>query len=142
MRLNNIFVCLFFQVSTEGNRELEGHKNIPEHSRHQFSRFLWSGVSDGLAGLLSPQVLCSLPAQAYSPNDRKFPTAESKSQWTSTFRPLSASLLHLLHRPEQDPGVMNRVENLRSRVEKLRSREMDFTFVGKVTLQGSPHTGR
>lgn len=75
MRLNNIFVCVF-QVSTEGNRELEGHKNIPEHSRHQFSRFLWSGVSDGLAGLLSPQVLCSLPAQAYSPNDRKFPTAE------------------------------------------------------------------
>ena len=135
MRLNNIFVCLFFQVSIEGNRELDGHKKIPEHSHHQFSRFLWSGVSDGLAGLLSPQVLCSLPAQAYSSNDRKFPTAESKSQWASTFKSLSASLLHLLHRAEQDPGVI-------SRVEKLRSRETDFTCVGKVTLQGGPHTGR
>ena len=102
-----------------------------------------SGVADGLAGLLSSQVLHSLPAQAYSPNDRKFPTAESKSQWASTFKPLSASCLHLLHKPEEDPGVMrHRVEKLRSRVEKLRSREMDFIFVGKVTLQGGPHTGR
>lgn len=101
-----------------------------------------SGVPDGLAGLLSSQVLHSLPAQAYSPNDRKFPTAESKSQWASTFKPLSASHLHLLHKPEQDPGVMSRVEKLRSRVEKLRSREIDFIFVGKVTLQGGPHTGR
>ena len=49
------FFFKFSQVSIEGERRLEGHKNIPESSHDQFSRFLWSGASAGLAALLTLQ---------------------------------------------------------------------------------------
>ena len=54
MRLNNIFVCLFFQVSIEGNRELEGIKKSP--STHITS-------SPGFCGLGS-----QMDWQGYSPH--------------------------------------------------------------------------